>query len=312
MLKRGCFVFQPYSYLARLLSDSLLLPITTWSIYKSPARTIKTACVRFSDINMAIIDTLRRGLAQSFNLPAPTLTEKNLPDQLGKVHIVTGGYAGVGEQLVDILYGANATVFVAGRSQEKADRSIAAAKAAHPDSKGTLTFLKLDLQDLPTIAPAVAEFNKASGGKLNVLTNNAGVMMPPAGTKSAQGYEVQIATNCLGGFLLTKLLLPTLKATAKAEGKEGAVRVTWAASLAVDLLSPKGGIAFGDGKNASPAGEPIPAPKVLGKNGDYGQSKAGNYYLAAAMAHRDGWGREEGIAHYVRLSSSRNATHPVR
>lgn len=75
-------------------------------------------------------------LSQCFFIPAPTLTEKNLPNQAGRVHIVTGGYAGCGEELAKILYQHNATVYIAGRSKDKAKRAIDEMKAKFPNSKG--------------------------------------------------------------------------------------------------------------------------------------------------------------------------------
>ena len=100
-----------------------------------------------------------------------------------------------------------------------------------------------------------------------------------------QGHELQLGTNCLGPYLFTKLLLPVLKSTA-ASSPPGTVRVTWASSLAADLLSPKGGIAY-DSQDA---------PKVLGKVGDYAQSKVGNIFLAHEFAKRHG---KEGIVSVV-------------
>ncbi|KAK5160869.1 hypothetical protein LTR04_004422 [Oleoguttula sp. CCFEE 6159] len=201
-------------------------------------------------------------LSQSFFLPEPVLTEKNLKDQHGKVFIVTGGYVGVGFELSKILYQHNGTVYIAGRSQAKGEQS-------HPSNPRS---------HLTTIKHSAEEF-LAKESRLDVLTNNAGVMMPPVGSKSAQGYEVQMATNCLGHFLFTSFLLPTLKSTAESSSP-GSVRVTWAGSLGVDTYSPKpGGMLFdSDG-----------SPKVLGKpSTDYGTSKVGNVFLAAETARRYG------------------------
>ncbi|KAK5019637.1 hypothetical protein BJ546DRAFT_1004212 [Cryomyces antarcticus] len=208
-------------------------------------------------------------LSQSFFLPEPVLTEKNLKDQHGKVFIVTGGYVGVGFELSKILYQHNGTVYIAGRSQAKGDKAISSIKSAFPSSKGRIELLLLDLQDLTTIKHSAEEF-LAKESRLDVLTNNAGVMM---------GYEVQMATNCLGHFLFTSFLLPTLKSTAESSSP-GSVRVTWAGSLGVDTYSPKpGGMLFdSDG-----------SPKVLGKpSTDYGTSKVGNVFLAAETARRYG------------------------
>lgn len=194
--------------------------------------------------------------SQSFRIPAPPLTEKNLPDQSGKVFMVTGGYAGVGAQLSSILYSKNATVWIAGRSDSKAQKTIDSIKAEHPNSKGTLNFLKVDLSDLTTIKSAAEDF-LSKETKLHWLNHNAGVMVPPKDSKGAQGIDLQYQTNILGPFLLTKFLQPILKKTAASE-PNGTVRVSWAGSLSVGLQSPAGGVKFTeDGKDLFQFG-PLP------------------------------------------------------
>jgi len=212
--------------------------------------------------------------SQSYFIPKPTLTEKNLPSQLGRVHIVTGGYAGCGFELAKILYQHGATVYLAGRSPDKAIKSINTMKEAYPDSKGRVEFLKVDLSDFATIKPAVEEF-LSKESKLHVLTNNAGVMFPPKGSKDAHGHELQLGTNCLGPFLFTKLLVPILQKTA-AEEPAGTVRVTWASSLMAQLSAPKNGVEF------TKSG----AAKEFNTNDDYSQSKAANCYFASELAAR--------------------------
>lgn len=120
---------------------------------------------------------LARFWNQSFFIPNPPLTEKNLPDQTGRVFIITGGYAGCGKELAKIVYQRNGTVYLAGRSQGKADAAIKELKAAHPDSKGRLEPLIVDLADFTTIKPAVEDFMRKEQ-RLDVLTNNAGVRQP--------------------------------------------------------------------------------------------------------------------------------------
>lgn len=190
----------------------------------------------------------------------------------GKVHIVTGGYAGCGHQLSKILYQHNATVYIAGRSPDKAYKTIESIKADHPNSSGKLVFLQVDFSDLATIKPAVEEFTSKES-HLNTLTNNAGVMNPPSGSKDKQGYELQLGTNCLGPFLFSKLLTPILKKTAE-KAPADTVRVTWAASMAVGM-SPKGGVTFkADG---------VSVEQTDAMTG-YSQSKAANCLLAAEYA----------------------------
>ena len=220
---------------------------------------------------------LRRMINQAFWLPKPTLTEKNLPDQDNRVHIVTGGYAGCGRELANVLYQRNATVYVAGRSKSKAEAAINGIKQEHPNSKGRLEFLQVDLADLTTIKPATEGFMKKEK-RLDVLTLNAGVMAPPVGSLSAQNFELQIGTNCLGHFLLAKLLTPLMKQTAELPDTEpGSVRITWAASTGVEF-SPKGGMTIDkDGNYVSPKGTEL----------SYTTSKAGNVFMAAEFARRN-------------------------
>jgi len=215
-------------------------------------------------------------VSQCVFIPTPILTEKSLPDQAGKVHIVTGGYAGCGYELVKIFYQKNATVYVAGRSKEKAERAITALKKEFPTSIGKVEFLRVDLANLATIKPAAEEF-MSKEIRLDTLTNNAGVMVPPVGSKDAHGHEQQMGTNCLGPYLLSELLVPVLEKTA-AKAPKDSVRVTFAASIAV-AMSPKNGVQFDASGN----------PKCHdSKRTDYAQSKAGNVFLASEFARRHG------------------------
>lgn len=194
----------------------------------------------------------------------------------GKVHIVTGGYTGIGLALVKCLYQRNATVYIAGRNKEKFDKAVAGLKKDLPLSKGRIEFLKLDLADQSTIKASADEFLKKES-RLDVLTNNAGVMSPPAKSVDAQGHELMMGTNVLGPWLFTQCLLPVLKSTA-ATAPAGTVRVTWAGSL-IDF-SPKGGVQF-DEKTGQ--------PKLHGaQQTNYIQSKAANAFLASEFARRYG------------------------
>lgn len=185
----------------------------------------------------------------------------------------------MGKELAQLLYAKNARVYVAARSEEKANAAIAALKEAHPQSKGLLTFLALDLADLTTIKASAQKFLD-SETELHVLFNNAGVMLPAAGSKTAQGYELQLGVNNIGTFLFTKFLTPTLVATAKKEATKGLVRVVWVASSAAEVVPvvPTGGVNLAD----------------IDKRGDktnfacYALSKAGNYLHGVEFAKRYG------------------------
>ena len=211
-----------------------------------------------------------------FSNISPPFTDTSLPDQSGKVFIVTGATSGVGELLADILYAKSAKVYIAARSAEKAGQAIEKLKAKHPQSSGELVFLALDLGDLSTIKASADEFLKKER-KLNVLWNNAGVMLTPQGSKTKQGYEQQLGTNTLAPFLFTRLLTPMLQETAKSE-PPGAVRVVWVASSAAANFAPKGGMVMDN----------------LDYHDDqsawykYGVSKAGTIFHAAEYAKRFG------------------------
>lgn len=139
-----------------------------------------------------------------------------------------------------MLYAKHAKVYIASRSREKAVKSIEDIKKRAPKSTGELLFLPLDLADLRTIKPFAEEFLRQEN-KLHVLFNNAGVMKPAPGSKTAQDYELQLGVNNIGPFLLTKLLTPALITTAKTE-PANSVRVVWVSSSAADGASPKGGV----------------------------------------------------------------------
>ncbi|KAH8804767.1 putative steroid dehydrogenase [Xylogone sp. PMI_703] len=209
--------------------------------------------------------------------PKPSLTEANLPSQKGKVFIVTGGYSGIGYELSRILYQAGGKVYIAGRSEEKANAAIKKIRSLQPTSSssatvtGELVFLPLSLDDLATIKPAVTTFT-ANESRLDVLFNNAGVSNPPAGTLSPQGYDLQFATNVLGPYLLTQLLLPILRRTATNESP-ASVRVIWTSSIVVDMDAPKGGLDLKELENLPPKPQH-----------NYTITKLGNWFLAHALS----------------------------
>ncbi len=104
---------------------------------------------------------------------------------LKQVILVTGAASGCGLELAKMLYEKNATVYIAARSNQRAIGAIEMIKQAHPAARGQLKPLAVDLADLQTVKPAVASF-LSQEGRLDVLVHNAGVMMPPEGSKSKQ------------------------------------------------------------------------------------------------------------------------------
>lgn len=209
--------------------------------------------------------------------PRPSLTEANLQSQRDRVFIVTGGYSGIGFNLAKILYHAGGRVYIAGRSESKGQQAIKDIKSSmtEPEPTARLEFLQLVLDDLATIKASVDSFMSRES-RLDVLFNNAGVSLPVAGSKSKQGYELQLATNCIGPMLFTQLLLPYLEVTA-AKSALGEVRVVWTSSQIVELNAPKGGIRLGDLTNP---------PSDQQQN--YIISKTGNWFLADGYAKQLG------------------------
>ena len=152
-----------------------------------------------------------------------------------KVFIVTGGNSGIGKALVNILYQRNARVYIATRSHKRTSEAIAEIEAAHPKSKGSLIFLELILDDLSQIKSAAQTFLRQET-RLDVIWNNAGVMHPPLGSQTKQGYELQMGVNTLAHFLFVKFLTPILIETAKTPGTaKNSVRIIWVSSMSVDF-----------------------------------------------------------------------------
>lgn len=207
----------------------------------------------------------------------PTFTENDVGSQDGKVFLVTGATSGIGFELAKLLYGLNGKVYLAGRASDQGKTAIEEIRASHPTANGSLHFLHLELDDLASIKSSVLEL-QAKEPKLHVLWNNAGVSQPPAGSISKQGIELQMATNCLGPFLLTQLLMPQLQAAAADEtADQGAVRVVWTASQIVELSAPQDGIIMS---------ELTTPPKDRTRN--YVNSKTGNLFLSTEFSRRLG------------------------
>jgi NAD(P)-dependent dehydrogenase (short-subunit alcohol dehydrogenase family) len=87
---------------------------------------------------------------------------------------VTGGYTGIGYELCQILHAHNATIYIAGRSKQKASDAIIKLQSSSPNSRGSLKFLQMDFNDLATVKSGVQIF-LSEQDRLHVLVNNAGV-----------------------------------------------------------------------------------------------------------------------------------------
>lgn len=132
-----------------------------------------------------------------------------IPDQTGRVAVVTGATSGTGFETAKALAGRGATVVLACRNAQKADAAAKRILAAHPAAR--VEVQSLDLGSLQSVRAAAASIRERFS-RLDLLLNNAGVMVPPYG-KTEDGFESQLGTNHFGPFAFTGLLLDPLLAT---------------------------------------------------------------------------------------------------
>jgi dehydrogenase/reductase SDR family protein 13 len=127
-------------------------------------------------------------------------------DLRGRTFFVTGANSGIGRAMVEALAARGGSVVLAVRSEERTRPVLDAIRSRHPASDPC--FVPIDLSDLSSVRRAAESF-LATGQPLDVLVNNAGI----AGTRalSKDGYDLTYATNHIGPFLLTNLLLPKLR-----------------------------------------------------------------------------------------------------
>jgi len=207
-------------------------------------------------------------------------SESDIPDQTGRTAVVTGANSGIGWETARALAAKGARVIVACRSEEKgrdAEQRIRKA-VSHAD----LRFEPLDLGSLASVR-AFAEKVGAAESRIDLLVNNAGVMMPPYG-KTADGFELQIGTNHLGHFALTGLLLPRILAAPTA-------RVVSVSSLAHFW----GRIDFAD----------LQSGRSYNPTRSYGQSKLANLLFVRELQRRFEAKRAEALAAAAHPGSTR-------
>jgi len=144
-------------------------------------------------------------------------TTRNIPNQTGKIVIITGANTGIGYETAFALYNAGAHVVLACRDVDKAE--AAKNKMAVHNGKGSLETACRDLGDLKSVQRFADEFSLRHK-QLNVLINNAGVantgVNAPFEPKTVDGYEQQFGINFLGHFALTGRLYSILRTTSLA------------------------------------------------------------------------------------------------
>jgi NAD(P)-dependent dehydrogenase (short-subunit alcohol dehydrogenase family) len=134
-------------------------------------------------------------------------TEHDIPDQHGRVAVVTGATSGLGFDTARLLAARGATVVLAVRDVERGKQTVARIAETVPGADLSVT--RLDLTSLESVRAAAEELRAAHDG-IDLLINNAGVMYPAQRTITADGFELQLGTNHLGHFALTGLLLDRL------------------------------------------------------------------------------------------------------
>jgi NAD(P)-dependent dehydrogenase (short-subunit alcohol dehydrogenase family) len=138
-------------------------------------------------------------------------TDRNVPDQSGKTFFISGANTGIGFECAKVLASKNARVLLGCRNLNKAENAKQA--ILNEFSNANVSCIILDLSDFESVRAAAEVVNREP--HLDVLINNAGIMMPPL-EYTVQGFESQFGVNHLGPFLLTSLLLDKLRARPKA------------------------------------------------------------------------------------------------
>jgi NAD(P)-dependent dehydrogenase (short-subunit alcohol dehydrogenase family) len=135
-------------------------------------------------------------------------TAADAGDQSGRIAVVTGATSGLGLETARVLAQHGAMVVLAGRDQAKTSAAAEVIRESRPSA--AVETAELDLASLQSVRTAAADLT-ARFPKLDLLINNAGVMMPPY-SLTKDGFELQFGTNHLGHFALTGLLLNSLLA----------------------------------------------------------------------------------------------------
>jgi NAD(P)-dependent dehydrogenase (short-subunit alcohol dehydrogenase family) len=193
----------------------------------------------------------------------PPWTIANLPNLTGRSVIVTGSNSGLGFETAKQLVHKGASVTLAVRDRAKGEQAAAAMGKGSSDVDVHVG--QLDVSDLDSVREFANAWSREHPEGLDLLINNAGIMAIPR-RESAQGLEMQLATNHLGHFALTGLLFPALVAVPNS-------RVVTVSSLAHRMVK---GFNFDD---------PMGAKKYRAWSA-YGQSKLANLLFTTELSRR--------------------------
>ncbi len=189
-------------------------------------------------------------------------TASDIPDQTGRVAVITGANTGLGYETAAALADRGAQVVLAVRNLDKGKDAAARITAQSPGANVALQ--DLDLTSLDSIR-AAAEQLRAEHDRIDLLINNAGVMWTPKST-TKDGFELQFGTNHLGHFAFTGLLLDRLLPVAGS-------RVVTVSSMGHRI---RAGIHFDD----------LQWERSYSRVGAYGQSKLANLLFTYELQRR--------------------------
>jgi NAD(P)-dependent dehydrogenase (short-subunit alcohol dehydrogenase family) len=133
-------------------------------------------------------------------------TVSDIPDQTGRIAVVTGANSGLGLETTKALAASGASVVMAVRSPDRGQAAVDEIRADTPDAD--IELLRLDLASLESIRTAATELHDRHD-RVDLLVNNAGVMYTPK-QQTADGFEMQFGTNHLGHFAWTGLVIDRL------------------------------------------------------------------------------------------------------
>lgn len=179
-----------------------------------------------------------------------------------KTFVVTGVSSGIGIETLRALHATGAHVLGTVRSVQKGQQ-VADEILSSDKNGGKITLIEMDLESLESVRKAAAEILEKSGGKINGIINNAGIMAVP-NAKTKDGFERQFGTNHLGHFLLFELLKDALLKNATPEYPTRVISVT---SIGHKFGTPN----FDDYNFENTKYDPF---------GSYGQSKTANIWFA--------------------------------
>ncbi len=207
----------------------------------------------------------------------------SLPSMAGKTVVITGTTSGTGQIAAMTTAGLGAKVLILNRNSERSVNSGRELAATNPEAH--IEQVECDLQSFDSVSAAAARVAELCPEGVHVLANNAGVMAL-SDTATKDGFDVQMQTNHLSHFLLTRELMPLLERAAESSGDARVVnhssvaRMSPSKTLRADYLEPRGGHLGGDGSKLDNLMFRGPRWRR------YNQSKLANAAFTAALHQR--------------------------